>query len=181
MHFMPSQSSMWSLWCKIANELPLKGTKLLLLLWLTLKIEKLLKIMMTLLKIYLKSMVSVKWPREAENLRFTRSAGSWQDWVFLVGCARLFLCGDSVFLVACTWLLFMQESREESANRVLCNNLSFSTPKKRQPHDLGSITVSASAAYKGCMRSRLRNADVERWSPSQSWRSLGWSPAPATL
>lgn len=86
-----------------------------------------------------------------------------------------------MFLVACTWLPFTQESREESANGVLCNNFGFPTPKSRQPHGLGSITVSASAARKGGVRSRLRNADVERWSPPQSPRSLGWSPAPATL
>lgn len=86
-----------------------------------------------------------------------------------------------MFLVACTWLPFTQESREESANGVLCSNLSFPTPKKRQLHNLGSITVSASAAHKGGVRSRLRSVDVERWSPPQSWRSLGWTPAPATL
>lgn len=68
---------MWSLWCKIANGLPLKGRKLLLLLVLTLKNEKLLKIVMTLLKIYLKLTVSLKWPREAENLRPTVHEVGW--------------------------------------------------------------------------------------------------------
>lgn len=62
---------MWSLWCRIANELPLEGMELFLLLLVTLKNEKLLKIVTNLLKVYLKLMVSSKWPSEAENRRPT--------------------------------------------------------------------------------------------------------------